>query len=42
MRPMNDMCIGACCLTAGLPLVTLNIKDFTDFAVHHGLELITA
>jgi predicted nucleic acid-binding protein len=41
-RPMNDMWIAACCLTHGLPLATLNVKDFDDFKVHHGLELITA
>ena len=40
-RPMNDMWIAVCCITHGLPLATLNIKDFNDFKVHHGLELIT-
>lgn len=40
-RPMNDMWIAACCLTHGLPLATLNIKDFEDFRIHHGLELVT-
>ncbi|MFI9559808.1 type II toxin-antitoxin system VapC family toxin [Nonomuraea endophytica] len=40
-RPMNDMWIAACCLTHGVPLVTLNVKDFEDFAIHHGLNLIT-
>ncbi|WP_211589995.1 hypothetical protein [Microbispora sp. H11081] len=40
-RPMNDMWIAACCLTHGLPLATLNVKDFEDFKVHHGLMLIT-
>ncbi|MFI6293935.1 type II toxin-antitoxin system VapC family toxin [Nonomuraea sp. NPDC050790] len=40
-RPVNDMWIAACCLTHGLPLVTLNVKDFADFATHHGLDLIT-
>jgi predicted nucleic acid-binding protein len=30
------------CLTHDLPLATLNIKDFSDFAEHHGLRLITA
>ncbi len=40
-RPMNDMWIAACCLTHGLPLATLNVKDFEDFNVHHGLMLIT-
>nr|WP_239341969.1 PIN domain-containing protein [Frankia sp. CiP3] len=41
-RPMNDMWIAACCLTHGLALATMNIKDFDDFRVYHGLELITA
>ena len=40
-RPMNDMWIAAACLTHGLPLATLNVKDFVDFKAHHGLELIT-
>jgi len=40
-RPINDMWIAACCLTHGLPLATLNVKDFRDFTVHHGLTLIT-
>ena len=41
-RPVNDMWIAACCLTHGLPLATLNVKDFADFATYEGLELITA
>ena len=40
-RPMNDMWIAASCLTHGLPLATLNVKDFEDFDIHHGLMLIT-
>jgi len=40
-RPMNDMWIAACCLTHDLPLATLNVKDFDDFRVYHGLEIIT-
>lgn len=40
-RPHNDMWIAACCLTHDLPLATLNVKDFEDFAEHHGLRLIT-
>jgi predicted nucleic acid-binding protein len=40
-RPTNDMWIAACCLTHGLALATLNVKDYEDFAEHHGLELIT-
>jgi predicted nucleic acid-binding protein len=39
-RPANDMWIAATCLAHGLPLATLNIKDYVDFADHHGLELI--
>ncbi|MEU7898451.1 PIN domain-containing protein [Nonomuraea sp. NPDC049152] len=41
-RPMNDMWIAACCLTHGIPLATLNVKDFEDFTIHHGLNLITS
>jgi toxin FitB len=40
-RPVNDSWIAACCLTYGLPLATLNVADFQDFADHEGLELIT-
>lgn len=39
-RPVNDTWIAACCLAYGLPLATLNAKDFVDFAEHHGLLLI--
>ncbi len=39
-RPANDMWIAACCLAAGLPLATYNLKDFADFADHHGLVLV--
>ncbi|MGH3499480.1 MAG: type II toxin-antitoxin system VapC family toxin [Nocardioidaceae bacterium] len=41
-RPVNDTWVAACCLAYGLPLATLNLKDFTDFAEHDGLSLITA
>ena len=27
-RPVNDMWTAACCLTHGLPLATLNLKDY--------------
>jgi predicted nucleic acid-binding protein len=40
-RQPNDMWIAACCMARQLPLATLNVKDFRDFAEHHGLELIT-
>jgi len=39
-RPINDTWIAACCLVADLPLVTLNLKDFKDFAEHDGLRII--
>ena len=39
-RPVNDTWIAACCLVQGVPLATLNVKDFADFAEHEGLELI--
>jgi predicted nucleic acid-binding protein len=41
-RPMNDMWIAACCLVHELPLATLNVKDFEDFRIHHGLTIVTA
>jgi len=41
-RPVNDTWIAACCLTFGLPLVTLNLHDFYDFVDHEGLVLVTA
>lgn len=39
-RPVNDTWIAACCIAYGLPLATLNIKDFTDFAEHDDLILL--
>jgi predicted nucleic acid-binding protein len=39
-RPVNDTWIAACCLAYELPLATLNLKDFRDFAEHHGLRLL--
>src|SRR5262249_55250194 len=39
-RPVNDSWVAACCLAYGLPLATLNIKDYADFAEHDGLALI--
>ena len=38
--PVNDTWIAACCIAYGLPLATLNVKDFTDFAEHDGLALL--
>lgn len=40
-RPQNDTWIAATCLVYGLPLATLNAKDFVDYADHDGLALIT-
>ncbi|MCA1705008.1 MAG: type II toxin-antitoxin system VapC family toxin [Actinobacteria bacterium] len=40
-RPANDTWIAACCLVRELPLATLNLKDFSDFAEHEGLVLIS-
>jgi predicted nucleic acid-binding protein len=39
-RPANDTWIAACAMSYGLPLATLNAKDFKDFAEHDGLSLI--
>jgi predicted nucleic acid-binding protein len=36
------MWIAAACLTLGMPLATLNLKDFMDFEAHHGLLIIKA
>jgi predicted nucleic acid-binding protein len=41
-RPVNDTWVAACCLAYSLPLATLNVKDFADFAEHDGLVLIRA
>jgi toxin FitB len=38
-RPTNDSWIAACCLTFGLPLATLNVKDFAYYVERHGLQL---
>ncbi|GAA3738051.1 type II toxin-antitoxin system VapC family toxin [Salinactinospora qingdaonensis] len=40
-RPINDTWVAACALTHGLPLATLNVKDFADFTTYEGLTLIT-
>lgn len=41
-RPVNDSWIASCCLAYDLPLATLNISDFQDFAEYEGLRLVTA
>jgi toxin FitB len=41
-RPLNDTWIAACCIEGGLPLLTLNRRDFADFAEHNGLVLLSA
>jgi predicted nucleic acid-binding protein len=39
-RPLHDSWIAACCLERELPLLTLNRRDFADFAEHDGLVLL--
>ena len=39
-RPLNDSWIAACCIERGLPLLTLNRRDFAHFAEHDGLVLL--
>jgi predicted nucleic acid-binding protein len=41
-RPLNDTWIAACCIEGGLPLLTLNRRDFADFAKRDGLLLLRA
>lgn len=41
-RPVNDTWVAACCIVYGLPLATLNQKDFEDFGEHDGLQLLDA
>jgi predicted nucleic acid-binding protein len=41
-RPLHDTWIAACCIEGELPLLTLNRKDFADFAEHDGLVLLDA
>lgn len=40
-RPQNDTWVAACCHRHELPLLTLNTKDFQDFADHDGLVLLS-
>jgi predicted nucleic acid-binding protein len=39
-RPVNDTWIAACCLVDDVPFLTLNRRDFDDFAHHEGLRLL--
>ena len=39
-RPANDSWIAACCIAKGLPLLTLNLRDFEDFEANDGLQLL--
>jgi toxin FitB len=39
-RPVHDTWIAARCIEGGLPLLTLNRRDFVDFAEHDGLVLL--
>ena len=41
-RPLHDIWIAAGCIEGGLPLLTLNRRDFADFAEHDGLVLLGA
>lgn len=41
-RPQNDTWIAACCIWHDVSLLTLNVKDFGDFAEHDGLRLLRA
>jgi hypothetical protein len=41
-RPANDTWIAACALVEGLPLATMNVKDYADLVDSHGLDLWTA
>jgi toxin FitB len=37
---LHDTWIAACRVGGGLPLLTLNLRDFADFAEHDGLVLL--
>ena len=39
-RPQNDTWVAAVALAHGLPLATLNVKDYADIEANHGLRLI--
>ena len=38
--PVNDLWIAACCIQRGLPLLTLNRRDFEDLERHERLRLL--
>ena len=40
-RPQNGTWIAACCTRHGIPLISLNTKDFDDFAAYDGLVLLS-
>jgi toxin FitB len=42
MAASHGRVVAARCLVEGLPLATLNIKDFEDFAEYNGLRLLTS
>lgn len=39
-RQTNDSWIAACCLALDLPLATLNLKDYEDYAEYEGLIIL--
>ena len=39
-RPHNDTWVAACCIRVGVPLLTLNRKDFVDFEAYEELVLL--
>jgi predicted nucleic acid-binding protein len=41
-RPLQDTWIAACCIEGGLPRLTMNRRDFADFAGHDALVLVNA
>jgi hypothetical protein len=41
-RPQNDTWIAAAALVYQLPLATLNLKDYEDIQLRHGLQIIHA
>ena len=40
VRSVNDTWIAVCCLVRDLPLATLNVKDYADFARYESLALL--